>query len=107
MRPSLHPAVAAARAYLEDAPEHPWRLPELANRVGLDPDYFGRLFRRDTGQSPIDYLARVRVERAAHLLTRSKLPVSRVGARVGWGRSDIFRKAIPATDRHYPNRLPS
>jgi AraC-like DNA-binding protein len=93
---AVHPAVAATIARLEAAPAEPWRLEDLARAVSLDPDYLGRLFRRHAGVSPMDFLARVRAERAAALLAGTDLPVSRVGAAVGWDDPTYFGRRFRA-----------
>jgi AraC family L-rhamnose operon transcriptional activator RhaR len=90
--PAIHPAVAACVARLEATPAEPWRLDDLARAVNLDPAYLGRLFRRSVGLSPLGFLARVRVEHAATLLTHSTLPVARVGAAVGWDDPTYFAR---------------
>ena len=90
--PAIHPAVAACVTRLEATPAEPWRLDDLARAVNLDPAYLGRLFRRSVGLSPLGFLARVRAERAATLLTNSTLPVARVGATVGWDDPTYFAR---------------
>lgn len=74
------------------APERPWRLAELADAAALDPDYLARLFRQQLGVSPMVYLARTRVERAAHLLARTDEPIARVGSLVGWSDPTYFAR---------------
>ena len=91
-----HPAVATCIALLEADPANSWRLDELADAVTLDPAYLGRLFRKSTGLSPLDYLARLRAERAATLLTNSSLPIARVGAEVGWPDPTYFARRFRA-----------
>jgi len=77
---------------LSAAPERDWRVDELAEVVALDPDYLGRLFRRHLGVSPMAYLARIRVELAAQLLTNTGEPVARVGVLVGWPDPTYFAR---------------
>ena len=89
---AIHPAVAATVARLEAAPEHQWRLDDLARAVNLDPAYLGRLFGRHVGLTPLGYLARVRAERAATLLATSTLPAAQVGAAVGWDDPTYFAR---------------
>jgi AraC-like DNA-binding protein len=87
-----HPSVAATAARIDDDPAHPWRMEELAKLANLDAAYLTRLFRRDLGLPPMGYLARVRTERAAALLTRTDYPVARVGALVGWPDPTYFAR---------------
>jgi AraC-like DNA-binding protein len=92
----IHPAVAATVARLEEAPATPWRLDDLAREVSLDPAYLGRLFRRQTGLTPMNYLARVRAERAATLLAHSPRSAAQIGAAVGWGDPTYFARRFRA-----------
>lgn len=85
-------AVREVAALMSAGPERPWRVEELADVAALDPDYFGRLFRRHLGVSPMAYLARIRVERAAQLLTNTDEPVARIGALVGWSDPTYFAR---------------
>ncbi|RVX46743.1 AraC family L-rhamnose operon transcriptional activator RhaR [Nonomuraea polychroma] len=108
LEPAIHPAVAATVARLEAAPAHPWRLDDLARAVNLDPTYLGRLFRRYVGLTPLDFLARLRAERAATLLAHSALPAARVGAAVGWDDPTYFarrfRTLVGLTPTEYRRR---
>jgi AraC family L-rhamnose operon transcriptional activator RhaR len=60
-----------------------WTLPQLATSVHLDPSYLGRLFRRHLGETPFEYIARRRMERAASLLLSTSLSVTEIGAQTG------------------------
>lgn len=70
----------------------PWRLDALATLAGVDPAYLSRICRQHLGTSPTRYLARLRAERAAVLLTRTDLPVSGVGGAVGWPDPNYFAR---------------
>ncbi|TDD94531.1 helix-turn-helix domain-containing protein [Jiangella asiatica] len=91
-----HPAVAATVARLESDPGEQWRLDQLARAVNLDEAYLGRLFRQHVGLTPLGFLARVRAERAAVLLTHTSLPAARVGAAVGWADPTYFARRFRA-----------
>lgn len=84
--------VAAAVRSLDSVPEHPWTVGELAATVNVDPAYLSRLFHRYVGLPPIDYLARVRTERASMLLARTDLLIAQVGAAVGWTDPSYFTR---------------
>nr|WP_238351575.1 AraC family transcriptional regulator [Kribbella shirazensis] len=83
-RPAPHPAVQHAMRLMEAGLDEPWTLEGLAARVNLAPGYLVRLFGSSVGMSPIAYLNRIRAERAAGLLIETELPVSTIGATVGW-----------------------
>ncbi|GAA0942940.1 hypothetical protein GCM10009554_35900 [Kribbella koreensis] len=91
-----HPAVATCLALIEADPANAWRLDDLAAAVTLDAAYLGRIFRKSTGLSPLDYLARLRAERAAALLANTELPIARIGAEVGWPDPTYFARRFRA-----------
>lgn len=77
---------------LEDAPEHDWTLEQLASRVDLAPTYLVRLVKEHIGAPPLGYLARLRAERAAVLLSTTPLTVGQVGGLVGWPDPSYFAR---------------
>jgi AraC-like DNA-binding protein len=93
---AIHPAVAATVARIEADPARQWRLDDLARAVNLDPAYLGRLFGQHIGSTPMNFLARVRAERAASLLARSTMSAAQVGAAVGWDDPTYFARRFRA-----------
>jgi Transcriptional regulator containing an amidase domain and an AraC-type DNA-binding HTH domain len=57
---------------------------------------FPRRFRRETGQSPAQWLIGRRVERARQLLEETDLPVERVAAEAGFGTTASLRQHLHA-----------
>ena len=60
------------------------RLGELASSVHLHPTYFCTLFKQTTGYSPLQYLARFRLEHACALLIATELPLEDIASRTGF-----------------------
>lgn len=56
---------------------------DVANRIGLSPQYFSRLFREETGKTYSDYLISVRIRRARELLKEGRFKVYEVAELVG------------------------
>ncbi|GLF99553.1 GlxA family transcriptional regulator [Streptomyces yaizuensis] len=75
----------------------PLTLADIAARAGTSVRTLNRRFRSETGLSPLQYLLRVRIEQAQHLLERGDLPVEHIAARTGLG--------TPANLRHHFQRL--
>ncbi|HEX8501317.1 MAG TPA: helix-turn-helix transcriptional regulator [Pyrinomonadaceae bacterium] len=69
-------------------------LEEIAASAHLSPFHFARLFKKLTGATPHAYLASLRAARAQQLLAETDLPVTEVGARVGYMSSSHFARAF-------------
>ena len=69
-------------------------LEEIAASAHLSPFHFARLFKKLTGATPHAYLASLRAARAQALLAETDLPVTEVGARVGYMSSSHFARAF-------------
>lgn len=67
-------------------------LTELASVANLSAPYFCRLFASQTGLSPGEYLRRLRMEKARHLLTTSFLRIKEVMAMVGYDTKSHFAR---------------
>lgn len=83
----------------------PFDLPVVAGHVGLSANYFGTLFRRETGERFQDYVKRQRLEKAAHLLRNSHLKVYEVAAEVGFPNyryfTDVFFQQYGRSPREF------
>ncbi|MCE5168030.1 AraC family transcriptional regulator [Paenibacillus profundus] len=56
---------------------------QLADRLHLHPNYFITFFREHIGESPVQYMNRMKVERAKKLLLTSHLSVTEIAEAVG------------------------
>lgn len=82
----------------------PLTLDVLASECGLSRFHFIRLFRGATGETPHQFLVRVRVERAKLLLSNSTLPIADVGAKVGYPDSGHFSRVFTKLTGSPPGR---
>lgn len=64
----------------------------LASRVAMSPRNFSRRFKAATGHTPLDYLQRLRVNAARHLLEHDHTSVREVCESVGYRDVSFFRK---------------
>ncbi len=65
---------------------------ELADAVGVSPNYVTRIFRRETGLTPWQYLNRYRVAQAQRLLRESDISVTEIAAQVGFNDAAYFSR---------------
>lgn len=78
-------------------------LAEIAAAAYLSEFHFARLFKKITGTTPHGFLARLRIERARRLLAESDLPITEVGAQVGYGSQSHFTKVFREATGMTPN----
>lgn len=80
-------------------------LEKAAEHLGLSASYFSRLFSKETGESFIDYVIRLRVGLAKELLKTTKYKVYEVSEMVGYDNphyfSRIFKKVTGVSPAEY------
>lgn len=86
--------IAVALHALHDELAAPWRVENLAARVGLSRATLARRFTSLTGQSPMAYLAWWRMTAAAQLLRETDRSLPGIAAEVGYGSSYAFSHAF-------------
>ncbi|KAA2265840.1 GlxA family transcriptional regulator [Solihabitans fulvus] len=96
-RAHLHPAVHRVQDHLAQHLDTPHTLTELAALAHLSTRGLTRAFTAATGITPLAYQQRLRLERAAALLTETDLPVEAVAARCGFRDERHFRRLFKAT----------
>ena len=78
---------------------------EAARACHVGPEYFCRLFREHTGQTPSQFMARLRMHHAAKLLLRSDDTVKSIGRTVGFDDpyhfSRVFKQIHGVAPRHF------
>ncbi|MEQ1567175.1 MAG: helix-turn-helix transcriptional regulator, partial [Myxococcota bacterium] len=68
-----------------------WSIGELAAAAGYQEHHFAKLFRAVVGQPPVQYLRRLRLERAAHQLeSRPDRTIREVAADAGYAAPEAF-----------------
>ena len=84
--------VLAAQQWLESNFSSDFLMEELADKVGLGLRSFMRRFKKATGDTPLNYLQRVRIETAKELLSNSSLSIDQVSYRVGYEDASYFSR---------------
>src|SRR5262249_15612313 len=67
---------------------------QLANRVSMSVRNFERVFTREVGSTPSQYLLQMRVEAARRQLERTDEGLKRIASAVGFGSVDVMRRAF-------------
>lgn len=88
------PVVGAALAQLHRKPHHPWTIAELAVAAGASRSALADHFQKFLGESPLNYLARWRMQLAARKLQTTRNTVLQVAADVGYESEAAFNRAF-------------
>ena len=86
--------VGRALALLHAAPEAPWTVDELGQRVGLSRSALHERFATLIGQAPMQYLANWRIQVGAALLRDTACTVAAVAQQVGYESEAAFARAF-------------
>jgi len=93
----LNQLVLSAVAIMEETVEERLRLPALAKRLGVSADRLERVFKIAVGASPGSYYRKLRLRRAADLLSHSSLSVREVAMCCGFASMSSFGRAFRET----------
>lgn len=84
-------------------------LKRLSDAAGLNLYHFSRIFQREVGLPPIQYLSRYRIEKAKQVLVSGDQPIQQVGEIVGvpnpFRFSSLFHKITSCTPSAYRIRM--
>ncbi|QJD85593.1 response regulator [Cohnella herbarum] len=69
-------------------------LEEIADRFFLHPVYLSVMFKEKMGETFQDYLRRIRMERAKHLLLTTKYRIDRISVMIGYENTKYFYKVF-------------
>lgn len=77
-------SVHAALAYIEDNLSREFTVKEIADHVGLSPDYLSKNFKSIIGVTPIDYIKNYKIARAMEKLRSTEDSISDIAESVGF-----------------------
>lgn len=101
--------VEKAKAYISENYSQLLSVKDVAEHVHLNPEYFTRLFKKETGKNIKNYMVDCKMTLAKDLLATSSLPVSMVALEVGYSNfshfTQIFKKIENMTPSEYRLRV--
>ena len=98
--------IGKAKKYIqENYQNEEMSLQSVASNVNVSSNHFSAIFRKETGETFIDYLTEVRMEKAKDLLVSTSMKTSEVGYEVGYRDphyfSYIFKKTQGVSPKEY------
>lgn len=90
--------IGSALQLMHQAPQQPWSLASLSQRIGMSRSAFAVRFNQLVGQTPMQYLTFWRMQKARELLHESRLSTAAIAEQVGYQSeaafSKVFKKAV-------------
>ncbi|WP_410771242.1 helix-turn-helix domain-containing protein [Fontibacillus sp. BL9] len=84
--------VQSAIAYIYDHLGQSLSLNQVARHVHMNPNYFSAMFKRETGQNYIEFVTRMKMQKAMAMLRETPAKVSEVAGDIGYGDLKYFNR---------------
>jgi Response regulator containing CheY-like receiver domain and AraC-type DNA-binding domain len=81
---------------------------EVAEYVGLNPSYFSRYFKEEIGQSFMDYMKKLRIEKAKELIGSTNMKIYEISEALGYQSvqyfTTLFKTMVGLTPQEYKDK---
>ena len=102
------PQIGRVLALMHEETTHAWTLEELARRAGLSRTALAERFRETMGDTPLNHLRTLRMQRAVQLLTETNRPLEAVATAVGYqdafSFSKVFKRSVGLSPKAFRQR---
>lgn len=103
--------VMKAQQWMGKNYENKFSIDAVAKSIGISPRHFKRRFKNATGETPLAYLQRLRIENAKRFLERTRDTINEITWRVGYEDISSFRrlfiKHTGLSPKNYRNKFAS
>ncbi|MDY3919948.1 MAG: response regulator [Candidatus Limivivens sp.] len=100
--------IKKAKSYIQEHFDRDISLDDVSREVNISPYYFSKIFKEESGENFIEYLTRIRIEKAKEMLENPSLSIKEVSAMSGYADpnyfSRLFKKQTDMTPREYKMR---
>lgn len=106
---NIRDCVKEAVAYINENYFEELTLSGLSEKYAVESSYFSKLFKQETGENLMLYIASRRMEKAKELMQREDINIAEVAFMVGYDDytyfSKVFKKHTGVSPREYRNRM--
>ena len=88
------PDISELQAWILGHPGEDLSVSALADRMGMSPRNFARLFRSETGVTPAEFTERARADAARCKLEQTVVPVETIAKECGFGNTERMRRTF-------------
>ena len=86
--------IKEALSYIEQNFQNNITIEDVASVCGINRSYLGKIFKKNTGQSPQEFLMNYRMVKAAELLKLTSLSIADIGSAIGYENQLHFSRAF-------------
>lgn len=87
-------AVEEAKAYIRNNYSKDISLDEVSQAVNISPYYFSKIFKEDVGEGFVEYLTKIRMDKAKELLTTTEYSMKEICSMVGYADPNYFSRSF-------------
>lgn len=99
------PYIRKTNAYIHENFKRKITMEEIAENVGISKAYLHRQYKKYTGQTILEYINTLRIQKAANLISFSALPIGQIAVQVGFSNKNQlnyeFKKVLGMTPSEY------
>ncbi|MTH55599.1 helix-turn-helix domain-containing protein [Bacillus mangrovi] len=98
-------SIVSAVLFARQSYQNPIGPDEMADASGLSRYHFTRIFKKNTGMTPIQYLTRIRISKAIELLEHTKYTTEEIASLVGYTNANYLNKVCRKVTGKSPGEL--
>lgn len=86
--------IETAKEYIQGNYSRDISLDDVSRTVNISPYYFSKIFKEDTGEGFVEYLTRIRMEKAKELLMTTECSMKEICSLVGYADPNYFSRSF-------------
>ena len=86
--------IGIAKEYIHQNYSKDISLDDVSRSINISPYYFSKIFKEETGEGFVEYLTRIRMERAKELLTTTEYSMKQICSMVGYADPNYFSRSF-------------
>ncbi|MDQ8737229.1 helix-turn-helix domain-containing protein [Paenibacillus sp. LHD-38] len=100
---SIRKEIAEAQRYVHMHLNEKIGMDEMARRLNLNPTHFSRIFKKETGETFVEFVTKRKMEKAQELLDKSNQTIEQISQELAYDNSSYFNKLFRAYSGMSPN----
>lgn len=93
---SIRKEVAEAQRYVRMHLNEKIVMDEMARRLNLNPTHFSRIFKKETGETFVEFVTKRKMEKAQELLDKSNQSIEQIAQELAYDNASYFNKLFRA-----------